>query len=173
MKLKPFGCTVFHLLHPSFKMPSPKDFNFAYGFRPIYYFSRIFGLMPFTFVYNSKGKIDGLKVGLVDILWLIISITINLTMAFMILGSTQYLYYVKSTSFILEGVDYFLLLVAAILNTTIIGFGICIASKLVGVLKNIDSFDDNVRVPFHLLQKYFVLSETIFRSKKSESILTT
>lgn len=100
MKLKPFGCTVFHLLHPSFKMPSPKDFNFAYGFRPIYYSSRIFGLMPFTFVYNSKGKIDGSKVELVDILWLIISITINLTMAFMILGSTQYLYYVKSTSIV-------------------------------------------------------------------------
>lgn len=126
-------------------MPSPKDFNFAYGFRPIYYSSRAFGLMPFTLVYNSNGTIDGQKIKVVDIIWFIISISINLFVTFMISGSTQYFNYVESASLVLEGGDLLLLLLAAIFNTMMIGFGICIRFKFVDILKNIENFDDNVR----------------------------
>lgn len=154
-------------------MLSSKDFNFAYGFRPIYYFSRVFGLMPFTLTYNSNGKIDGQKIKVIDILWFVISITMNLVMIFMISGSTQYLHHVKSTSLILEGGDHLLLLLSAIFDVILMGFDMCIRFKLMEILKNIDNFDDEVRVVLHVLQTNSFHVQTIFRLQKSECISTT
>lgn len=126
------------------------DFNFAYGFRPIYYFSRVFGLMPYTLIYNPNGTIEGHKIKAIDMLWFIISIAINLIMTLMILESTQYLHEIKSTSFILEGGDHLLLLLGAIFNFIIIGMDMGIRFKLMDIFKNINTFDEEVRVePCH------------------------
>lgn len=125
-------------------MPSSRDFNFVYGFCPIYYFSRLFGLVPFTLVYNSNGTIEGQQIKVFDIMWFVISITINLIMTFMISGSTQYLNHVKSTSYILEGGDHLLLLLSAVFNIILILFGMSIRFKMVEILINIDNFDAKV-----------------------------
>lgn len=127
-------------------MVNPRDLNFAYGFRPIYYFCRAFGLMPFTLIFNSNGTIDGYKIEVIDILWFMISIAINSIMTFMISGSTQYLHEVKSTSFILEAGDHVLLLLSAIFDVILLGMDMCVCFKLVEIVKKINSFDDEVRV---------------------------
>lgn len=38
-----------------------KKIDFAYNFRPNYYISRVFGLMPFTIAYDLNGDIQGAK----------------------------------------------------------------------------------------------------------------
>lgn len=50
--------------------------NFAIAFRPIYYFSRIFGRMPFTIVHNSNGEIQRPRITAFDIIWLFISLCV-------------------------------------------------------------------------------------------------
>lgn len=50
-----------------------KQINFSYSFRPIYYFSRMFGLMPFSIIYDSNGEIKQCKITIVDGIWFLIS----------------------------------------------------------------------------------------------------
>lgn len=48
--------------------------NFAHCFRPIYFISRVFGLMPFSIVYYPNGDIHKPKVTIYDVLWLVFSL---------------------------------------------------------------------------------------------------
>lgn len=52
--------------------------DFAYSFRPIYYFTRIFGLMPFSLVRDKNTKAQRPRVSILDGFWFIISICIYL-----------------------------------------------------------------------------------------------
>lgn len=52
-----------------------KRIDFLYSFRPIYYFSRIFGLMPFSIIYDSNGeRARRPKITIFDGIWLLISV---------------------------------------------------------------------------------------------------
>lgn len=51
---------------------------FSYGFRPIHYFSRAIGLMPYTVVYNLNGEIQEHRFHIRDGLWLLSSICLYL-----------------------------------------------------------------------------------------------
>lgn len=57
-----------------------KSSNFIYGFRPIYYFSRVFGLMPFTIHYDTSGVPKELKIRFIDWIIFLILIIVCLTM---------------------------------------------------------------------------------------------
>lgn len=46
---------------------------FSYGFRPIYYFSRALGLMPYSVIYNLNGEIQEHRFHIGDGLWLLSS----------------------------------------------------------------------------------------------------
>lgn len=46
------------------------------SFQPIYYFSRAFGLMPFSIERSSDGYISGPRVNKIDIAWLVAAILI-------------------------------------------------------------------------------------------------
>lgn len=52
---------------------SLKKENFEYCFRPIYYFSRAYGQIPFTITYYKNGAIDGVKIYKRDYIWVAIS----------------------------------------------------------------------------------------------------
>lgn len=56
--------------------------NFAYSFRPIYFYSRILGLMPFSISYNENGRVQKAKIGVFDGVWFVISICTYLSLAF-------------------------------------------------------------------------------------------
>lgn len=48
--------------------------NVQHGFQPVYYYSRVAGLWPFTITYNSHGSIKEARIHPFDILWLCASI---------------------------------------------------------------------------------------------------
>lgn len=52
---------------------------FSYGFRPIYYFSRAIGLMPYTVIYNLNGEIQEHRFHIRDALWLLSSFCLYLS----------------------------------------------------------------------------------------------
>lgn len=51
------------------------------GFRPLFCFSRITGLMPFSVVCNSNGEVQSCKVKVVDVVWFTISICVCISLA--------------------------------------------------------------------------------------------
>lgn len=56
----------------------PGKLNWSFAFRPIYYFLRVYGFMPFTIVYDSIGEAQKTKVTLRDILWFLVSLCVYL-----------------------------------------------------------------------------------------------
>lgn len=54
--------------------------NFAYSFRPVYYFLRFFGLIPFSIIYNSNDEIQKCKITKFDGFWFVISWSMYLLM---------------------------------------------------------------------------------------------
>lgn len=55
--------------------------NMFDGFRPIFYFCRAFGLLPFSIVCNPHGEVQTCKVKIIDCLWFATSICACLLMA--------------------------------------------------------------------------------------------
>lgn len=67
----------------SFKFQSRhRSKKFQHGFQPIYYFSRLIGLWPFTMIYISNGLIKETRINLFDSVWFLISISFYLTALF-------------------------------------------------------------------------------------------
>lgn len=131
-------------LKSALKMPLLRKFNFVYTFRPIYYFCRVFGLMPFKITYQSNGTIDGFEIGIFDILWCIISISFNLILAFLSLKNSPNIDDLKTVSIILVGGDFILQIFSMIFDGIVIGMDMCFSGKLVRILKKISTFDDEV-----------------------------
>lgn len=121
-----------------------KNFNFMYSFRPIYYFSRAYGFLPFTIIYSSRGTIHGIEVQTFDILWFGISIIMNSILAFMISNDTELLQDSKGGSIILVGGDYLAHIFSMVFLVLSIGTDMCIRYKLVDILKKINNFDEKV-----------------------------
>lgn len=122
-------------------MAKVKNFDFAYCFRPVYYFSRIFGFMPFTIVYNSNGAIQGPKIRVFDILWFILSIFLYILSTFM---PFRHINYPINTSFVLIVGDFLLLKLSLIFSILNVVMDMCNRFKLVDILKNVNSFDEKV-----------------------------
>lgn len=121
-----------------------RKLNFAYSFRPIYNFGRMFGLMPFSFTYNTNGTISGFEIGTFDILWFIISLIINLVLAFMLATDLYNMDEFKTMSIILVGEDLIFQVICSVFNAISIGIDLCTCSKLVEILKKINNFDEDV-----------------------------
>lgn len=58
--------------------------NFMHSFRPVYYISRIFGLMPFTIIYHSNCRLLQSKVTKFDALWLATSVVLYSLSTFLV-----------------------------------------------------------------------------------------
>ena len=68
--------------------PQAKKLNFMDSFRPVYYFSRIFGLLPFSFIYDSNGDVQKTKITKFDGLWFLISMFVYVLMSFFLKNDT-------------------------------------------------------------------------------------
>lgn len=122
-----------------------QKFNFFYSFRPIYYFSRTFGFMPFTIVFNSNGSIQGPNIRTFDILWFIIAITIYILSAIVVLQNTEHLEMGSTTeSAILKNTDFVILVSMLFFGALIIAMDMYNRGTIVEMLKSIKSFDDEV-----------------------------
>lgn len=115
--------------------------DLAYTFRPVYYFSRIFGFLSFSIAYNSDGSIQGPKVRAFDITWFILAISLYVLSAFMHFRSIDYL---KNQSFIMIDGDFLLLKLSLVSCILVIVMDMCNRVKLVDIVKNFNSFDEKV-----------------------------
>lgn len=121
--------------------------NFASIYRPVYYLSRFFGLMPFSMTLNSNGDIHEPKVTAFDCLWFIISIGIYIVCAIIAFGNI-----IHSTRADLESslhliilADHLLLIVGLLIGAFIIAMDMFNRFKIVNILKLFNSFDREVR----------------------------
>lgn len=131
-------------LKPSLKTAHTRKLNFAYTFRPVYYFCRAFGLMPFKITYYSNGTIHGFEITTFDIMWFIISMGFNLILTFFMIDNSQHVENLKDMSIILVGGDFILQVFSMIFDIILIVMDMCISSRLVRILKKINAFDEEV-----------------------------
>lgn len=122
-----------------------KKLDFVHCFRPVYYFSRIFGYMPFTFIYDSNGTIQELKVRVLDILWLILSIFIHIFIAIIYFRNEGFAIF-NGTSDIIIKSDIYLMVLWLIFIILSITMDMCNRSNLMEILKKFNNFDENVRL---------------------------
>lgn len=54
------------------KKAFPKETDFVKSIRPIYYFSRVFGFLPFSIEFDSKGEVQNARISAFDFLWFVI-----------------------------------------------------------------------------------------------------
>lgn len=120
-----------------------QELNFAFSFRPIYYFSRVFGLMPFSIVYDSNGDPQVPRVGIFDLLWFVISICIYLPFVYYCYKQLAISNDQSVPILFLLGA-YILQMLDLIYGVLIIGIDMYNRFKLVGILKKITAFDKEV-----------------------------
>lgn len=71
------------------KIIKSKDLDFFYSLRPLYYISRLFGLLPFSIVRDSNDIIQNARVNPFDLIWFLFAICIYLLMAWICYQSVE------------------------------------------------------------------------------------
>lgn len=131
-------------LGQSKKNPS-KKYNFIYGLLPVYFFSRAIGLLPFSIVCNSNGKVQCARVRAFDFIWFIFSIGIYIFMAAFIYQSMEIPKDPNESVILIIG-DNLLLISGFVSGVIFILIDMFNRNRLVGILKNLTVFDDEVRI---------------------------
>lgn len=129
-----------------------KRINFFHRFRPVYYFARTLGFLPFSIVCDSNGSVQAPNIRVFDILWFTIAMSIYILSAIIVTRSTEYLEFGSNIEFaVLRITDYLLLVLMLLFGALIIAMDLCNRFKLVGILKNINAFDEEVKM--YLMKK--------------------
>lgn len=156
-----FDCIDFNLD----RMEDMMQLNFTFGFRPIYYFARICGQMPFTIIYHrSNGAIVGTKFFKCDFIWSAISLCMQIAFirfAMDLLTSPRDPNQISATLHFCNIIIWFL--------TVLFGISMMVLDthnrwKIVGILKEFVHFDNEVdplisshnfyRFPFRILHAF-------------------
>lgn len=116
------------------------ELNFAYSFRPTYYFSRVFGLMPFSIISESNGEVQS-RVTAFDAVWFIISMCLYLAIACISYNERLRRAKVLSVSTIGYKIHLIFTLVFGAIS---IGFDMYNRFKLVDILNKFTRFDREV-----------------------------
>lgn len=140
---------VNNLIEPSMtsKKSDTKIMNFSTVFRPLHYFSRIWGLAPFSIVTNSNGDVQEPKVHLCDSLWFLIMLCMYLSFAnytLEVFANTRGNYNEKSwimsvCAILMVGLTFIHGILAIIIN-------VCNRYKLVDMVKMFTRFDKEVLI---------------------------
>lgn len=127
------------------KQDQIRKLNFAFSFQPIHYISRVYGLMPFSFTYDSDGDLYGVKIWPLDYLWFVVSICL-----YTLLTLVPYKYLAvkqdPNIPFVLIFTDHMLLMLGLISGAFIISFDIYNRCKFVDVINHFNVFDKEARV---------------------------
>lgn len=123
------------------EITNSKRLTFAHSFKPIYIWSRLFGFMPFTIVFDSDGAIRTAQMRVIDILWLIVSIGIYLLSASHFIIYTGRKPVISAT--LTQGARS-IVVFRKLFNCLCIGIDMCNRVKLVDILKKINTFDEKV-----------------------------
>lgn len=118
--------------------------NFAICFRPIYYFARMCGQMPFTITYHANAAVFTAKFYARDFIWSAISLCIQISLirlAVDLMTSPRHPNIISSTLYFCNLTVWFITLLFAI---TMIIFDACNRVKIVDLLKKFTDFDQEV-----------------------------
>lgn len=117
--------------------------NFWFSIRPMYYFSRIFGLMPFSIVRNSNDEIQTARVNKFDFLWFITSVSLYSCMAVVCFRTTHYEEGRNLSHVLLIG-DRLLLTICLVSSVIKIIFDMSNRFRLIDIWKKLAYFDKEV-----------------------------
>lgn len=120
-----------------------KEIGFAKTLRPVYKFSRAFGLMPFTITIDEHFNFKGVRVRPLDILRCVISISLC------ILSAVVYYRNIEipkgpNVSIVLEYGDAALLIVGLTYASTVMIMDLLNRFILIAILKSLNNFDNSV-----------------------------
>lgn len=132
--------------------------NFLHSFSPVYYYSRIFGLMPFSIDCDTGQGIQKPQVNIFDGIWFLVSILIYLLMAFISYNGMKLPQDSNTASFILILGDYVLLILGLIYSALIIIFDMYNRFKLIEILNKFITFDKEVSFNMYYVLVFDILS---------------
>lgn len=127
-----------------------KSINFAYSFRPVYYFSRISGFAPFTISFDSNGTIQVPTIRVFDIVWLILSIFAQILSPILFVRNEKFSIHHISLAILIRS-DVISIVVRTTFNISAIVFEMCKRYKAVEILKKITDFDEDVSKEMNIL----------------------
>lgn len=135
------------------------EINFALSLRPVYRFSRAFGLMPFTIILDEKLNFKEVRVRPLDVAWFIISIILCLVMAIVYYQTTE-LPTDQNVSSILVIGDAMLIIIGLFYTSSIIIMDMLNRFKIIGILKMLNNFDNKVCFSFISIQFHRITKQT-------------
>lgn len=140
---------------------SKRKFNFEHAFRPIYHFSRLAGLWPFSIIHDSNGTIQRARIGPFNIMWSILIICLNLVS---LLDTYRDLRAQQGKNTIRIYVAAFTVFqFGSFLFTTIrISLDLINRKRLIGILRAFNTFDSEVRFFFKDFYFQFVSGFVFF-----------
>lgn len=124
-----------------------KKINFFYGFRPIQYLSRIFGLWPFSIDCDPNGMVQKVCLRPCDILRAILS------MGLYLIGALIFILRFRTDSemFLILPFGFYMIRIVGLLTASLtIAMNIINRNKLMGILKQFASFDNEVSHGFEI-----------------------
>lgn len=125
--------------------PQSDPRNFVYCFQPIYYFSRVFGFMPFSIVWNSRKECYVARVRTMDGLWFTAFICVYMYFVIDICISRLFNPALKiylPLLFVLVGTIYQIL--SLLFGAALIALDITNRSKYIDILNMLNLFDKEV-----------------------------
>lgn len=144
----------------------PEQRNFIFCFRPIYYFARLCGQMPFTITSQATTTIVALKLYKRDFIWFAISLAIQATFIWMAINfykSFRQAVAITSTIYFGNLTIWFMSLLFGI---AAMALDACNRHKIVRILNQITIFDTEVRKSIDLVQSIGIISFFILVSLK-------
>lgn len=119
-----------------------RQMDFWDGFKPIHYFSRVFGLMPFSIRRDPYGNIQEPKVNAIDGLWCLFTTIVCLLGAFVSHRSKPDSY---KTIYLLIVLDDFHLTMSLVFGALTIAMDMINRFKIAELWKSFIMFDKEVR----------------------------
>lgn len=121
-----------------------KKLDFAYSFLPVYYFSRVLGLLPYSFMCDSEGELQAPQVDLIDGIWFLLSMFIYVLAAFTNYQMIKMPKQIAISSPLYFG-HYTLLIQGLLICAISIAMDMFNRKKFVTVLKTFIDFDKEVK----------------------------
>lgn len=132
--------------------PTSKKLDFVYSFQPIYYFSRIFGFIPYSIIFHSNGAIQTARIKVTDVLWSMLFVSLNLLFAI------QFILFFGREGFLDESITLTydtksIVFLRKLCNCIGIAYNLLNRFKFIEILKNINTFDKKVSQSMFVLMK--------------------
>lgn len=115
--------------------------NFEYGIRPIYYYSRIVGLWPFSITHNLNGVIQTTRISLADGVWFFISLIMFSTAT---ISKFEHIKYMSNLNLMIIIFNHIFHIIGLATGPLIITLDMYNRNKMADILASFTIFDNNV-----------------------------